>query len=378
VINERRLKMEIIDEYFEDKLPEINEKDKIAQQFYKDFTEEFPRKDIMTISMEQFLYAPKGFGYEKSFCCQLRYSPLASMGNVYPSTFGIYLKGGTQLKLSPTYDGFKTNYENAFDEIKRDIVNLLDAANRLDFDEIERSKLNNAFKGILVAVYFPDKFMPAPTSTALDAYCEAIGYSFPTDVSMLYRNHALVEWKNNIPDFEEWDSYMLMEFCDWLWHIKKTKIDCRELVQNHLVERAKQISDEIDSLHLEGETKNAIVKVRVNQGEFRERLFHRYNKCCLCGVSESSFLIASHIKPWSVSNPIEKLDINNGFLMCPNHDKLFDQGYISFSDSGDIMISSHMRDVDKIFMNVNDNMKIEIAEKNKAYLAYHRDNIYLS
>jgi predicted restriction endonuclease len=229
----------------------------------------------------------------------------------------------------------------------------------------------------LIGTYYPDKFIPVRAEGTIDEYLKAIGFSVSASTSIAYKSHTLIEWKKDVPEFDEWDSFMLMKFCDWLWRDKK-KIDGKKLTQDHLIKRANQISDEIDSLQLEGETKNAIVKVRVNQGEFRERLLHRYNKCCLCGVSESSFLIASHIKPWSVSNPIEKLDINNGFLMCPNHDKLFDQGYISFSDSGNILISPYMRDVDKIFMNVNDNMKIEIADKNKAYLAYHRDNIYLS
>lgn len=51
-----------------------------------------------------------------------------------------------------------------------------------------------------------------------------------------------------------------------------------------------------------------------------------------CGVSDEHFLIDSHIKPWSQSNNQEWLDVNNGLLLCPNHDALFDKGiiYISF------------------------------------------------
>ena len=53
----------------------------------------------------------------------------------------------------------------------------------------------------------------------------------------------------------------------------------------------------------------------------------------------NELLVASHIKPWSISDANEKLDIHNGLLMCPNHDKLFDRGYISFDDTGRILIS---------------------------------------
>lgn len=143
-----------------------------------------------------------------------------------------------------------------------------------------------------------------------------------------------------------------------------------------LTAEAKKIETEINDLKLLGEDKKALVKLRVNQGIFREQLLSKYHKCCLCGVEKQNLLIASHIKPWADSEPEEKLDVNNGFLLCPNHDKAFDQGYISFDDTGKIMISNELSDADKIFLNITDDMKIKISEKTKGYLKYHRENIY--
>jgi predicted restriction endonuclease len=42
-------------------------------------------------------------------------------------------------------------------------------------------------------------------------------------------------------------------------------------------------------------------------------------------------LIASHIKPWAKCDGNEKVDVYNGFLLSPNFDRLFDQGFITFS-----------------------------------------------
>ena len=136
------------------------------------------------------------------------------------------------------------------------------------------------------------------------------------------------------------------------------------------------IEKEISSLGLIGESRDAVVKVRVNQGVFREKLLQKYSKCCLCGVSNKALLTASHIKPWCKSNALEKLDIENGFLMCPNHDRLFDQGWITFDNNGKIIIADEMSQEDRIFMNVNKDMKITLSEKNKIYLQYHRSNIF--
>lgn len=124
----------------------------------------------------------------------------------------------------------------------------------------------------------------------------------------------------------------------------------------------------------------AVVKIRENQSIFRDRLIKKYKcKCCLCGVSSKEFLIASHIKPWSVSNDNERLSPDNGLLLCPNHDKLFDAGYISFDNEGKILISSLIGDIDRRFMNVHSDMCIKqeyITNELKYYMNYHRLNIY--
>ena len=149
-------------------------------------------------------------------------------------------------------------------------------------------------------------------------------------------------------------------------------LDIKEY-ESSLIQYADEISDEIDKLPLKGEEKEILIKARVNQSVFRKRLLNRYSHCCLCNVSDEGLLNASHIKPWSKSLPEERVDVNNGFLFCPNHDRLFDKGYISFDDNGNIMISKRLSDMDKVFMNVNENMRIDITEGNKTYLSYHRN-----
>lgn len=367
--------MNLLDDYLKYEYPQDKESSKEALFFVNKFINRFPRENIMNISMDDFLFAPEGYGHDDSFCRLLMYSPLASMGNNRPSIFGIYLKGGIELKLSKTFAYFGNDYNSAFMEIKREIASLLNAADKLDYDEIEECKLNSSFKQILIALYHHDKFLPAPTHTALDAYSEAIRYVFPPEFSMAYRNHMLVEWMKTVPDCEEWDSFILMRFCDWLWRSGK-QINGAELVQNKIMEKSKKLEDELDSYNFEGEVRDAIVKIRLNQSEFRERLLNRYEHCCLCGVSNPSLLIASHIKPWVKSDSKEKLDIDNGFIMCPNHDKLFDRGLISFNNEGEILISSDISVNDRIFMNISDTMKISLSERNKKYLEYHRKEVY--
>lgn len=122
--------------------------------------------------------------------------------------------------------------------------------------------------------------------------------------------------------------------------------------------------------------KESIVKIRIGQSSFKQNLINLYGKCCICGLKHPNFLIASHIKPWSMSSDTEKLDKYNGLLLCPHHDSLFDKGYISFDNEGKIMISKNLSKMDKILLNIRDDMFIKMQENNQVYMKWHREHIF--
>ena len=78
------------------------------------------------------------------------------------------------------------------------------------------------------------------------------------------------------------------------------------------------------------------------QQMYRNRLIQAFGqKCLLCGIQNKELLVASHIKAYVACATIkEKIDNNNGFLLCANHDKLFDRFLITFdARSGKIKVS---------------------------------------
>lgn len=120
--------------------------------------------------------------------------------------------------------------------------------------------------------------------------------------------------------------------------------------------------------------KESIVLSRIGQGEFRDNLIKHWKACAITGFSDERFLIASHIKPWKLSDDDEKVDKYNGILLLPTFDKLFDLGFISFSDEGKILISPNL--VDAELLGVNGKIVIQIKAEHNKYLQYHRENIF--
>ena len=115
-----------------------------------------------------------------------------------------------------------------------------------------------------------------------------------------------------------------------------------------------------------------IVKTRVSQGSFRRLLLLERHQCNLCDISTTSVLRASHIKEWSESSREERIDANNGLLLCANHDALFDRHQISFNpDSGDICISESIDAEQKAALNLSDTFNLTMSDRMKAYMQVH-------
>ena len=87
-------------------------------------------------------------------------------------------------------------------------------------------------------------------------------------------------------------------------------------------------------------------------------------------------LIASHIKPFVKSTEEEAYDVNNGILLSRNIDSLFDLGYITFSDEGEIIFANHLReDVKEFIANYSLDNRFINAERIE-YLEYHRTEVF--
>ena len=132
---------------------------------------------------------------------------------------------------------------------------------------------------------------------------------------------------------------------------------------------------------LDATIRQAVVAARRGQGRFRFNVEAVEQGCRVTGVTNPRLLRASHIKPWrSCDTSNERLDGDNGLLLCPNVDHLFDRGYISFKDDGNVLISPRIdpAEVERLGVATSSPLNVGLFRSGQAaYLRFHRDNVFL-
>lgn len=140
-----------------------------------------------------------------------------------------------------------------------------------------------------------------------------------------------------------------------------------------------QINEIKTSVIIDSTTKEQIIQARKGQGKYRELILEKFhNECAVTGVNDTRILIASHIKPWTDSTNIERVNRENGILLCPTFDKLFDKGFISFKNNGQIMLSDYFDDRNFKRLNIDSRIvgKLYLTNEMKEFLDYHRDMVF--
>jgi putative restriction endonuclease len=156
--------------------------------------------------------------------------------------------------------------------------------------------------------------------------------------------------------------------------LARSKLTLVDQLADDLAERT--IQSRLDIPETE---KQQLIMARRGQGLYRARLESIETCCRVTGVSQRSHLRASHLKPWRDSTDAEKLDGNNGLLLSPHVDHLLDRGFISFTDSGDILISTQLDpSVLKLWgVNIERNVGPFNSEQQR-FLAFHREHVFVN
>ena len=126
--------------------------------------------------------------------------------------------------------------------------------------------------------------------------------------------------------------------------------------------------------------RQSIISARVGQGLFKERVSKIETKCRVTGVENPVHLIASHCKPWRDSTNEERLNGENGLLLTPSIDHLFDRGFIGFENNGKLIVSpvAHRPSLQRMGIDTMNGQNVGgFSEGQKRFLEFHRNAVFL-
>lgn len=136
------------------------------------------------------------------------------------------------------------------------------------------------------------------------------------------------------------------------------------------------------------EAKNLTLKTRNNrpydQSKWKEKVHEYMPQCPFTKISDERLLVASHIKPSDSCIKEGKIDeatdFHNGLSLSPTYDRLFDRGYITFTDDGDLVCGTEISSYSWGKLNITPSSfaKYNILPKGREkYLSFHRENVFL-
>jgi putative restriction endonuclease len=126
--------------------------------------------------------------------------------------------------------------------------------------------------------------------------------------------------------------------------------------------------------------REAIIRARRGQGLFKQRVMQIESRCRITRVNNPVHLVASHCKPWRDSKNDERLNGENGLLLTPSIDHLFDRGFIGFENDGTLIVSpvAHRPSLERMGIDVNGDLNVgPFTAGQRHFLEFHRDMVLL-
>lgn len=124
----------------------------------------------------------------------------------------------------------------------------------------------------------------------------------------------------------------------------------------------------------------AILLARRGQGLFKSRVMKLERACRVTGVREIEHLRASHCLPWRNATNAQRLDGENGLLLTPTIDHLFDRGFITFENNGDLLVAPVATRDSMTKMGIDPAVRMNVggfSEGQRSYLDFHRSSVFL-
>jgi len=117
---------------------------------------------------------------------------------------------------------------------------------------------------------------------------------------------------------------------------------------------------------------------RLGQTNYKKELLQQFGECPFTHIHDERLLVASHIQPFASCCQSQKFDVENGLLLSPLYDRLFDRGFITFDQRGQlkktIWLSPDEWNKIPLDYQIQD---LHLTTKRKQYLQFHETHVFL-
>lgn len=147
-----------------------------------------------------------------------------------------------------------------------------------------------------------------------------------------------------------------------------------------------EVATEPELVDYTGNDRLAMTRQRRGQHIFRKSVLSSYeHRCCITGLADTRFLVASHIRPWR-SDRHNRLNPHNGLCLSTLYDRAFDLGLITFSEDFRLMVSPSLREqmkndyVNESFLR-REGQQMNLPNKfgpDVGFMAWHREKFFIN
>ena len=210
--------LDLLKKEFFDSIGNVRENIKEGLKYRSEFVTLFPWRKIKDMDISQYV-----IGKENSFCYWLE-QKLDKLGRIRGGSpadkkFGIYFgktKHDTTVKYRHLKKKWGNNQSEVFENIKKEIIHLVQAGNNNNINTIELNKISPHFRGKILSTYFPQKYLNIYSKDHIDHFIETLGICYDFKESNLTeKKKALLQYKNNDSFFSTLSNY---EFTSFLYN----------------------------------------------------------------------------------------------------------------------------------------------------------------
>lgn len=201
------------------------------KQLYKlrtAFVKEFSPKHIAEMGIDEYVIG-KG---NQTFCYRLE-QELDGLGRIKGATaikFGVYygVEKGDNISKYRYSQKWGTSYKKAFENIRTELISLIEAGSKEDIETLVASKFSTMIKGKILSTYFPDRYLNVFSEEHLDYYLTFFGLDTESVMQSdsIIKREELIAFKNSDKVMKSWSADVFSNFLYFTyptWPYKKKK-----------------------------------------------------------------------------------------------------------------------------------------------------------